>query len=217
MYDKIIDIARELFLQRGIRSVTMDEIATEAGISKRTLYEMFANKEDLLSKLTEYIWDEHRDIVKNIIDATPSCLIGILNILKYATEENKHKIEAKSKECFFIDLKKFYPKIVEKNKERRDLYFSFMAQHLKKGVEQQTVRNDLNLDLVSTLFIAQIEGINNIIKSIQQFDSQEIFTTLILSFCRGISTEKGMKEIEDFVIQNKIYAWNDKNLKYFSN
>ncbi|MDR2651987.1 MAG: TetR/AcrR family transcriptional regulator [Prevotellaceae bacterium] len=204
MHDKIINIARELFLQRGIRSVTMDEIASEAGISKRTLYETFANKEDLLEKLLENIWAEHRYIVRQIIETTQSCLIGILNIMKYVTEEHKNDLTSKAKECFFMDLKKFYPKVAEKNKEYLDLYMSFMAEHLEKGVEQQTVRNDLNLRLVSTLLIAQVEGLH-IIKDIKQFHPREIFTTLIISFCRGISTEKGLKEIEDFVSENKAY------------
>lgn len=205
MYDKIINIAHEFVLQRGIRSVTMDEIAAEAGISKRTLYEMFANKEDLLEKLLEHIWTEHRNIVRDIIEKTPSCLIGILNILKYVTEEHKHQMESKYKESFNYDLKKFYPKVAEKSKEYRDKYFLFMAKHLEKGVEQQTVRNDLNLNLVSTLLIAQIEGLNTI-KAIQQFHPQEIFTTLILSFCRGISTKNGLAEIEQFVSENKIFS-----------
>ncbi|MDR3227547.1 MAG: TetR/AcrR family transcriptional regulator [Prevotellaceae bacterium] len=205
MYDKIINIAHELILQRGIRSVTMDEIAAEAGISKRTLYETFANKEDLLEKLLEYMWNEHRNVVKDIIEKTPSCLIGILDILKYVTEEHKHKFESQSKESFFYDLKKFYPKVAEKSKAQRDIYFLFMAKHLEKGVEQQTVRSDLNLNLVSTLLIAQIEGLHSI-KAIQQFHPQEIFTTLILSFCRGISTKNGLAEIEQFVSENKIFS-----------
>ena len=204
MYNKIINIARELFLLRGIRSVTMDEIAAEVGISKRTLYEKFANKEYLLEKLLEHIWTEHRNVVKQIIEMTPSCLIGILNILKHVTEEHKHESTIKSKECFFIDLQKFYPKVAEKNKEYLDMYLSFMATHLEKGVEQKTVRNDLNLSLVSTLLVAQIEGLHGI-KAIKQFHPHEIFTTLIISFCRGISTEKGLKEIENFVIENKAY------------
>ncbi|MDR2126994.1 MAG: TetR/AcrR family transcriptional regulator [Prevotellaceae bacterium] len=204
MHDKIINIAQELFLLRGIRSVTMDEIAAEAGISKRTLYETFANKEDLLEKLLEHIWAEHRKIVRQIIDRTPSCLVGILNILKYVTEQNKDELTAKSRECFFIDLQKFYPKVAKKNKEYLDLYLSFMAKHLEKGLEQKTVRNDLNLNLISTLLVAQIEGLHNS-KAIKQFHPREIFTTLVISFCRGISTQKGLKEIENFVTENKAY------------
>ncbi|MDR0420705.1 MAG: TetR/AcrR family transcriptional regulator [Prevotellaceae bacterium] len=204
MYNKIITIAGDMFLQRGIRSVTMDEIAAEAGISKRTLYEMFANKEDLLEKLLEKKWSEHHSIVKRIIDTTPSCIIGILNTLKYVAEETKNETFSKARECFLIDLKKFYPKATEKNNKYRDIYFTFMAGHLKKGVEQQTVRNDLNLDLISTLLLAQIEGLDSI-KSIRQFHPREIFTTIIISFCRGISTEKGLKEIESFVSENKAY------------
>jgi AcrR family transcriptional regulator len=182
----------------------MDEIAAEAGISKRTLYEMFANKEDLLEKLLESMWFKHRNVVKQITDTTPSCIIGILNILKYVAEETKNEISTKANECFSIDLKKFYPKVAEKHKEYTEKYLSFMAKHLEKGVEQQTVRNDLNLDLVSALFFAQIEGLDGM-KTLQQFHPREIFKTIIISFCRGISTEKGLKEIENFVLENNAY------------
>jgi AcrR family transcriptional regulator len=182
----------------------MDEIAAEAGISKRTLYEMFANKEDLLEKLLEGMWIKHRDIAKQIIDTTPSCIIGILNILKYVAEETKNEISVKANASFSIDLKKFYPKVAAKHREYTEMYLSFMVQHLEKGVEQQTVRNDLNLDLVSTLFFAQIEGLDGM-KTLQQFHPREIFKTIIISFCRGISTEKGLREIENFVLENNAY------------
>jgi AcrR family transcriptional regulator len=203
MYSKIINIARDLFLQRGIRSVTMDEIAAEAGISKRTLYEMFATKEDLLEKLLENMRTEHSNTVRQIIETTSSCIVGILNLMKFVTEEIKNEMAVKARECFFIDLKKFYPKVAEKNNEYKEIYLLFMAKHLEKGVEQQTVRSDLNLNLVSTLLIAQVEGLDGN-KSIKQFHPSEIFTTIIISFCRGISTEKGLKEIESFVLENNL-------------
>lgn len=204
MYNKIINIACELIMQRGIRSVTMDEIAAEAGISKRTLYETFVNKEDLLEKLLEYLWNVHNHAVKNIIDNTPSCIVGILNVLKHSMEEHQRKYEPK-KEYFFSDLKKIYPNVAEKSKKYREGYLRFIVEHLEKGVEQKTVRNDLNLELTSTLLIAQIEGLNSI-GSIRQFHPMEIFSTLFLSFCRGISTEKGLTEIEQFVKENQIFT-----------
>jgi AcrR family transcriptional regulator len=182
----------------------MDEIAAEAGISKRTLYETFANKEELLEKLLENMWAEHLDIVRQIISATTSCLVGILSVLKYVTEQHGTEMAAKSTECFFTDLQKFYPNVAKKSRENKDSYLSVMSKYLEKGVEQQTVRNDLNLHLVSTLLIAQVEGLN-IIKEIKQFHPREVFTTLIVSFCRGISTERGLKEIEDFISENKAY------------
>lgn len=203
MYDKIIKIACELIMQYGIRSVTMDEIAAEAGISKRTLYEMFVSKEDLLEKLLEFLWTEHSHAVKNIIENTPSCIIGILNVLIYSLKAHQNKYEPK-REYFFNDLKKIYPNVAEKSKQYNEGYLTFMAKHLEKGVKQKTVRNDLNLELASTLLIAQIEGLNSI-KSIRQFHPNEIFSTLFLSFCRGISTEKGLMEIEQFVKENQMF------------
>ena len=191
-------------MQRGIRSVTMDEIAAEAGISKRTLYEMFVNKEELLENLLEFLWTEHSSIVKNIIENTPSCIIGILTVLKQKLGEHQHKYEPKQ-EHFFSDLKKIYPNVAEKSKQYSEKYLHFMAKHLETGVKQKTVRNDVNLELASTLLIAQLEGLNSI-KSIRQFHPTEIFSTLVLSFCRGISTEKGLMEIEEFVKENQIFS-----------
>jgi AcrR family transcriptional regulator len=200
-------------MQHGIRSVTMDEIAAESGISKRTLYEMFVNKEDLLEKLLEFVWTEHRHAIENIIENTPSCIIGILNVLKYSIEAHRHKYEPK-REYFFNDLRKIYPNLAEKSKQYSEGYLTFMAKHLEKGVEQKTVRNDLNLELASTLLIAQIEGLNSI-KSIRQFHPNEIFSTLFLSFCRGISTKKGLREIEQFEKENQMFLHKyDKKMDY---
>jgi AcrR family transcriptional regulator len=199
--DKIINTACELFMQRGMRSVTMDEIAAHVGISKRTLYETFANKDDLLEKSLDYIRKKHQDEIRRILRKTPSCISAILNILKYETEQ--HNAKSRPNDIFYSDLKKCQPNLIEMHNEYRRLYMSFIAAHLEKGVEQGTVRKNLNLNLVATLLIAQIEGLHSM-PSIREYHPIEIFTTMVLSFCRGISTESGLNEIEEFVKENNL-------------
>ena len=201
MQDRIINTACELFMERGIRSVTMDEIAAHLGISKRTLYEMFANKDELLEKSIDYMRQEWHNKMEQIIKETPSCIFGLLNVLKYSTEQ--HNMNKTPKDIFYSDLRKCRPDLIKRHNEHRHSHILLMAKHLEKGIKQGTVRKNLNLSLASTLLMAQVEGLESV-KTMREYSHVEIFTTLVLSFCRGISTEKGLKEIEDFERENNL-------------
>jgi AcrR family transcriptional regulator len=187
---KIMEAAMKAFTQKGIRAVKMDDIASSLAISKRTLYEIFEDKEHLLyetinqydaisrQRLTDYAAQQH-----SVIDV-------ILEAYRMKVEEIK-----KVNPAFYTDIIR-YPKLasyIKNNNERtRESFIKF----LERGVEEGFLRADVNYEMIPHMFDALGEYM---IKSklLDRYSLDELFTNYVLVSIRGICTEAGLKAIEE--------------------
>ena len=187
---KIMEAAMKAFTQKGIRAVKMDDIASSLAISKRTLYEIFEDKEHLLyetinqydaisrQRLTDYAAQQH-----SVIDV-------ILEAYRMKVEEIK-----KVNPAFYTDIIR-YPKLasyIKKNNERtRESFIKF----LERGVEEGFLRADVNYEMIPHMFDALGEYM---IKSklLDRYSLDELFTNYVLVSIRGLCTEAGLKAVEE--------------------
>ena len=192
--ERIIDEAITMFMKHGIRSITMDDIAKQCGISKRTLYESFKDKEDLLMNCVEKIHlikkKNHQDIVAQSENVIEVLLNKVNQVVKESSQFNP---------TFQQEITKFYPAIAA----RQEKYFEEFASNeinrfIKKGMNQGLFRNELDVDIVTRLLMGQIRFVFFDLMSNSKFQAPEVFQTMILCFTRGISTSKGLEIIEQF-------------------
>lgn len=189
---KIRTVALKLFLKKGIRQVKMDDIANELSISKRTLYELYETKEDLLMdvvKLQEKL--KHQKMVDSV-KPTDDCIEILLKVIQLSYES----ITATSP-LFFDDLRN-YPVILKymedseaKNEEQNYNFF-------KKGVEEGYFLSTVNYPLVTKIskMVCDKMMATRIYK---QYPQHEIFYTIIQLFFRSICTLKGIERIDNFL------------------
>ncbi|HKK62638.1 MAG TPA: TetR/AcrR family transcriptional regulator [Bacteroidales bacterium] len=191
--DRIIHEAGILFAKYGIRSITMDALAEDMGISKRTIYENFKDKDTLLIEVITFHKKKQlsdlQKIIKekqNIVDAMFSLLHESINNMKQVNP------------MFFHDLKKYHPQIFSQLKEKGDIRdYSITMRILTEGKKQAVFRNDLNLELVN-------EALHELFKlfspesklTSEGYHRAELFNNIIIPFLRGISTEKGVMLID---------------------
>lgn len=189
LYDKIVTAAMHAFVQKGIRGVKMDDIATQMNISKRTLYELFENKELLLF---EGVMKYHRQMeerLRNISEESDDVMEIILKVYRMKVEEFRS-----TSPLFYSDIVK-YPQVMaflskeSKESQSRQLIF------LKRGVDEGFFRNDVNLELVGKMFEAQGQFIMQQ-KLYKQFNIEEIFDNLVFVSLRGLCTQKGICALE---------------------
>lgn len=188
----IIDNATEAFINYGIKSVTMDEIASSTGISKRTLYQLFKDKEELLLGTIINSQIEMRKFVEDILQQTDNVLEIILRCYKYSVRQYQ-----KTDKRFFEDLVR-YPeayKILLRGQQRDT---SQTIAFFKKGVEQGLFRGDINFEIFNDLMREQF---NIFLESniFVKYPFMEIYKTLMFTHFRGISTAKGALELENFI------------------
>lgn len=153
MEDKKLHILKnvgKLYLRFGIRSVTMDDVASEFGISKKTLYQYFNDKADLVSQVLDYylenpIFDLNDHVNGNPIDGFFALRSHIINILKYFN----NNIE--------FDLKKQYPELYKRvHRAKRERIFVSTVNNLKKGIQTGLFRDDLDVELIAKLQVGRM-------------------------------------------------------------
>lgn len=191
---QVIKAAAEAFSEKGIKNVRMDDIASSLSISKRTLYELFSDKEELLVEVVRIHREEVRNYMANVASKADNVLEVIIRFYEMTIDEFKH-----TSRYFFEDIKK-YPKVVEfLEASHRENTNSAMAFY-QKGVEQGIFRDDVNYRIVQEMISGQMDGL---LRSLPACSLEEIFETLVFMHMRGISTEKGLKIVNDFLARLK--------------
>jgi len=197
---KIIQKAIELFRKLGIRNVTMDTLATELGISKRTIYELFKDKNNLVSISIQEMARQNREEVLEIINNSTNVIDAMFQIGR-----NGQQQRAEMSDAFFDDIKKRFPEINKRFNTDSEYRNSSVSQLLlSRGVNEGIFRAELNIELVST-FIEQLGSFlhNSEYFTAGNINEKEIMKNIFLPYFRGISTEKGVKLIEQYFSENQ--------------
>ena len=147
MKELILEKTRELFLTIGFKSVTMDQIASELGISKKTIYNFFENKTELINATTNYMFESITKGITEIKKTTDDPISEFYDIhlflIKYLKEESVSP---------YYQLEKYYPQIhKEINKKQFDFITKSTTESLKKGIKLGLYRKDIKIEyFVST-------------------------------------------------------------------
>ncbi len=193
---RIIEEANRQFFRFGIRNVTMDEIAVNLGISKRTVYETFKDKNDLVKNCIEVITENHAQKVEHVISESENVIEAIFVFMREGI-----KMMNEINPVFFKDIEKLYPKtwkILETESVEKRCELS--GNLIRNGIGDGFFRSDLNIGIVSKLFHAQTNLlIDEEIFPRDKYNYSEVFENMVINFVRGISTEKGIKVIDQIL------------------
>ena len=189
---RIIETAKQLFVKHGVRTITMNDIAAEAGVSKKTLYEHFLNKEDLLEKTLNSMHEEGKAERETIFENGRFNIDSMLEIIRLSAlrinEINPN---------FITDIKKYHPNIWKgKLQEMENDTIQFKARLIEEGIKQGYFRSDINIDIASKLLHEQINMLmDNEIFPSNRYSRSEVFQTIMIIFGTGIIKEKFQKEL----------------------
>ncbi len=190
MKDKIIKKATDMFLKIGFKSVTMDDIACEMCISKKTIYKYFSNKETLIEEGTEVI---HQNI---------HALIDQVVAKDYNAIEENFEMRKMFKEMFqsfdhspAYQLKKHYPEIYEKMmvNEMEDCNELF-TQNIYKGISQNLYRKNIDVQAYVKFYYTLIFSINETTQ--QESEALKLELDALEYHTRALATVEGIKELE---------------------
>ena len=188
--ERIIETAVEAFSAHGIKSITMDDIATSLGISKRTLYEVFSDKETLLEECILKGQKEGDEFLRNVLATSEN----VLEVLLKCYQRSIEQFHATNN---FEDIKK-YPKAYELMTSRHNQDSEETVNFFKEGVKQGIFRDDVNFAIINLLVREQIDVLMNT-DICKEYSFLEVYESIMFTFLRGISTEKGAHELEVFI------------------
>lgn len=190
--ERILVTATEAFASKGIKSITMDDIAAALGISKRTLYEVFSDKESLLKECILKVQSDREAYLQEVYEQSHNVLEVILAVFQKSIE-----VFHQTNKRFFEDIKK-YPKVYNMMKERSESDSEKTMSFFMLGVEQGIFRSDVNFAIVNLLVREQFDVLLNT-DVCNEYSFIEVYESIMFTYIRGISTEKGAKVLEDFI------------------
>lgn len=194
--ERIIEKAMQDFSKHGIRAVKMDTLAKELGISKRTMYEIFEDKESLLFEGIKVYGERKREYMHSYAEEGHD----VIDIIMEAYHMKVEEVRAVNPD-FYLDLMK-YPRLAQYMKEAQQKSHEGFLAFMKRGVDDGYFRPDVNYELVPHIFDALGQYIltNSLV---QQYSVEELFSNCFLIALRGFCTDKGLHTIDKLMAEAK--------------
>ena len=200
MKEKILQKAEELFLTFGFKSVTMDDIANQMGISKKTIYTHFKNKTQLVKESTLNIFENISKGIDCICTLNKNPIEELFEIKSFIMAQLKGEKSSPQ-----YQLSKYYPDIHNTLKKKQfELMQDCVTDNITRGIAQELYRPNLNIEFVSRIYFIGVTGIKDeeLFPS-AKFPKQQLVENYLEYHLRGIVTKKGLSNLNQIIKNNK--------------
>lgn len=174
--------------------MTMDALAEEMGISKRTIYERFKDKDTLLLEVIKYFKNQTNVDALRTIDESDNVIEALFRIMKMTVLQ-----VSQMNPLFFHDFKKYHRTVYKEFAHPGDIRdFSITQKLFENGMEQGIFRDDLHMDIVNRALHALFDLFGHDSSLVEAgFDRKDLFEHMIIPYFRGLSTKKGRKLLQE--------------------
>jgi AcrR family transcriptional regulator len=200
MDHKIIQKATEMFLTLGFKSVTMDDIANEMGISKKTIYQHFENKNDLVEAVTSNLFETISCGIDDICTLGKNPIEELFVIKEFVMKNLKNESASP-----IHQLQKYYPKIHKTLMGKQfDKMGDCVVENLNKGIAQGLFRTNLNVELIARFYFGGMNSLKDAtLFDPEKFSVKEVQESYLEYHLRAIATAQGISVLEQLLSSNK--------------
>jgi len=191
---KILKGVYELFYKYGVKSVRMEDIAKHLSMSKKTLYQVFSNKEEIVNCFIEEELAKSKAEIETIEKSTPDPTLEMIRLMEYL-----RRIFAEINPTMYYDIQKYHPNAWNKFRQFKENYIiRRIENNLRSGIEKGLYRSEINVLVLARLRVEQIDlGFDYNKFPIAQFDTAKVQMSLLDHFLYGIVTAKGYELIQE--------------------
>lgn len=191
---QILIQGEKLFLRRGIRSVTMDDIAQTLGMSKKTLYQYVENKADLISKIVLNHVEEETACISKISAESQNAIREMMEITRYSVQQLRD-----ISPLVIFELQKYYRESWEKMEAlHKEYIYKVIFDNIEKGKKEGFYREEINSDIVSKLYVGKTYLlVDENVFPLKDFDREKLLMEFFLYHINGLLTEKGRKALTE--------------------
>lgn len=193
--ERIIEGAEELFLRGGIKSVTMDDIARHLGISKKTIYIYFKDKDELVVGLTKKKLKEDEAQMNDIINKSTNVIEEMINMLKCSEE-----IFSRINPIVIHDMQKYHPEAWKQFQNfKAEVVIRTLEELLTKGIKQGYIRPEIDVKVISRMRVSQVElGFNTTVFPVAEYNTWKVQQQFQEHFNYGVCTLEGYKLLNQY-------------------
>ena len=179
-------------MRYGIRSITMDDIARELGISKKTLYQYVENKSDLIEHIFQDRISCEKEIMEKIREESVDAVDEMLQVGRYFTRELRQ-----ISPTVMYDLQKYYRSTWKEMKTlHRQYVYQLIRENMERGIEQGLYREDMDPDIIAKLYVGKtFQIVDEELFPLQQYDLKKLFEEFISYHMHGIASTKGLERM----------------------
>jgi AcrR family transcriptional regulator len=196
--ERILAKADELFNRYGIRSVSMDDIAAQLGMSKKTLYQYFTDKDELVYAVFTAIMEKNRKECLSDQKIADNALHEV-----FLAFDRVQEMFANMNPSVLFDMEKFHPGTFKKFKEYKNVFlYQMIRANLERGIQEEIYRSEIDIDIMTRYRIHSIMlAFNSEVFPNNRTALLHIEQQLIEHFLYGLATAKGQKLIQKYKSQ----------------
>ncbi len=194
--ERILNKSRELFMRYGIKSVSMDDISRELGVSKKTLYQYVDNKTELIEQIFQLHIDDEKCMMNQIQGTARDAIDEILQMARFVMGELRQLSTAT-----VYDLQKYYRETWRKMEalQKRFIY-QMIRENIRKGIEEGLYRPEINADIIAKLYVAKSSLVaDEELFPILEYHIKELFRQHIVYHIHGIAAPRGLEKLEEYL------------------
>ena len=196
--DRILEKAHELYMRYGIKSITMDEIAGHLGISKKTIYQFYVDKDALVSAVFLRIINENRGMCCLSRDNSDNAIHE-----QFLCSDVVQEMFGRMNPSILFDIKRYHPKVyAEFDKYKREFIYEMIKSGLERGVAEGLFRNDMSIDIIARLQLETIALLHET-EFVHKHGLSAIEKELNEFFLHGSATVKGKELINIYKLQRQ--------------
>lgn len=197
---QLVEGATSIFMRFGVKSVNMDDIARQLGVSKKTLYQFFNDKEDLLGRVVERHCSNEDTSISAIHSKKLPAIEEMFEMMYWVIS-----ILSKIHPSVQYDLEKYHPGLALKMKASRGrVVHASMLSNLKKGVKEGTYRKDINAEIITRIYLSRIDAfLDPEIFPFDQYKAVDVYKEIFQYHIHGIASAKGIEQLEHIMKQKR--------------
>lgn len=188
MKDRIQEKANDLFTRYGFKSITMDEIASQLGVSKKTIYQYFSDKNELVDAVVRKTINYAQSVCDSNIATCRDAVHELFQAMDFIQE-----IFSDMNPVMMYDLERFHPESYKLFLNHKNIYlFEIIKSNIKRGIEEGLYRPDLNIEIIARYRLeAMMLGFNQDVFPASKFNLAEAQKMIIEHFLFGVASLKG--------------------------
>ncbi|TVQ11292.1 MAG: TetR/AcrR family transcriptional regulator [Bacteroidetes bacterium] len=190
----IIQKISEIYFRYGIKSITMDDLARDLGVSKKTLYLHFKDKKDVVSKVIHHLINSQKCGISEALNQPNTNAIDKLMMMTHFFAEHLKNSNA----SLTYDLQKYYPDVWDEVIEfKREEVYKHIIDNIHEGIREGIYRDDMNYEIIARAYVSRMEMYQtDLWQPLNKFPLPEVFRTLFIYHIRGIANDKGLEHLE---------------------
>ncbi|MEL6924718.1 MAG: TetR/AcrR family transcriptional regulator, partial [Bacteroidota bacterium] len=193
--EKILFQTEEMFMRYGIKSVTMDDISRELGISKKTLYQFVDNKADLIQQIFHEHTKREIEAMTAIKAESKNALEEMLSMARYVSQMIR-----KTGPKVIFDLKKYYRPTYELMESfHQQTVYRIIRENLEQGIREKIYRKEIDVDIISKLYVVStFQIVDDGIFPMKDYNRETLYWELIKYHINGIASAKGLELLQKY-------------------